>query len=113
MAKLSDDTLTTVLNIYRQLVKLIDEAKVIEYLILERFGETTIALVTLEALQNTSERLRNTYNRLNTLVLRIADAQPIADAATLKLLDRTIEQALTSFAAVEASIQEAKGDVGL
>ena len=113
MAKLAEETLITVLNIYRQLLELIHEAKATEYLILERFGETAITLVTLDALQNTSERLRNAYTRLNTLVLRIAEAQSVADTATLELLNRTIEQILMSFAAIQASIQEAKGDVGL
>jgi ParB-like chromosome segregation protein Spo0J len=50
MAKLSDGTVVTVLNIYRQLLELIDEAKETEYLILERFGETEVTIAALEEL---------------------------------------------------------------
>jgi len=45
MAKISDEILISTLTIYRQLLELINEAKVTEYQILEEFGETEITLI--------------------------------------------------------------------
>jgi hypothetical protein len=113
MAKLGDETLITIFNIYRQLLELIHEAKATEYLILERFGETEATLIALEEIQNIVERMRNSYSRLNTLLLRIAEAQPVADTATLELLMKSIEQAQGNLASSLATIQESKRDTGL
>jgi hypothetical protein len=113
MAKLSDDTLVTTLTTYRQLLELINEAKATEYLILEEFGETEETLIALEELQNIVERLRNSYSRLNTLLLRMAEAQPKADTATIELFIISIEQAQGNLASSLATIQESKRDTGL
>lgn len=113
MAKLANDTLITVLNIYRQLLELINEAKATEYLILEQFGETEATLIALEELQNIVERMRNSYSRLNTLLLRIAEAQPVANTSTLELLMKSIEQAQGNLASSLATIQESKRDTDL
>ncbi|WP_227875706.1 hypothetical protein [Aphanothece sacrum] len=113
MAQISNEILITILTIYRQLLELINEAKATESQILEQFGETEITLIVLEELQNIVERMRNSYSRLNTLLLRIAEAQPIADAATLELLIKSIEQAQGNLASSLATIQESKRDTGL
>ena len=57
--------------------------------------------------------MRNSYSRLNTLLLRIAEAQPVADTATLELLMKSIEQAQGNLASSLATIQESKRDTGL
>jgi hypothetical protein len=59
------------------------------------------------------ERMRNSYLRLNTLLLRIAEAQPIADSATLALLTKAIEQAQGNLASSVATIRESKRDANL
>lgn len=113
MAKISDEILIKTLTIYRQLLELINEAKATEYQILEEFGETEITLIALEELQNIVERMRNSYSRLNTLLLRISEAQPRADTATIELLIKSIEQAQGNLASSLATIQESKRDTGL
>jgi hypothetical protein len=48
------------------------------------------------------------YNRIYGLVLQIAESQPVASLATLKLLQQSIEQAQATADAVEATVQETK-----
>ena len=48
MAKLPDQTLTTIFYLQRRLVELIDEAKAVEFAIFERFGENETTLPELD-----------------------------------------------------------------
>ncbi|MDJ0846615.1 MAG: hypothetical protein QNJ08_20560 [Crocosphaera sp.] len=113
MAKISDEMLTRVLELQKQLLIVLDQAKDLEYKIVEQFGETEETMTAFEALDNITERLRNAYTRIQTLMLRIAEAQPNADVNTLQLLEKSIEQAEANLAASQATIIESKGDVGL
>ena len=108
MVKLPPDTLTTIFNLQRRLVELIDKAKAAEYNLFEEYGETEETLPELEQLQNGAERLRNPYSRLSTLALAIAEAQPVAPNAMLNLLAQTLEGASATADAVEASTNESK-----
>ena len=96
MAKLPPDTLTTIFSLQQRLVELIDEAKAAEYNLFEEYGETEETLPELEQLQNVTERLRNPYSRLYTLALAIAEAQPMAPAAMVNLLERTRSSCATN-----------------
>lgn len=62
----------------------------------------------MEELQNARERLNQSYSRLNTLLLRILEAQPIAANAMLDLLAKAIENGQANLEAANASIQEIK-----
>lgn len=108
MAKLPNQTLTTILTLQRRLLESIDEAKAAEFHLFEEFGETEETTPELEQLQNSAERLRNPYSRLYSLTLGIAEAQPTASTAMLNLLVQTIEEAQAATDAVDASIQEIK-----
>ncbi|MFB2896349.1 hypothetical protein ACE1CI_25855 [Aerosakkonemataceae cyanobacterium BLCC-F50] len=108
MAKLPDQTLTTIFYLQQQLVELIDEAKATEFALFEQFGENEATLPELDQMQSSVERLRIPYSRLHTLALGIAEYQPIATDAMLNLLAQTIEQAEALIGAVEASISETK-----
>ncbi len=108
MAKLPPETLTTIFNLQQRLVELIDEAKAAEYNLFEEYGETEETLPELEQLQNVTERLRNPYSRLYTLALAITEAQPMAPAAMVNLLERTLAEAPLTADAAEASIIEIK-----
>lgn len=55
----------------------------------------------------------SSYSRLYTLLLRVAEYQPVATSATLNLLGQSIEQAQATADATEAPIQEIKGDLNL
>ena len=113
MAKLPEETVTTVFNLQRGLLELIDEATATDTAIFEYFGETEVTFTVLEQLQNAKQRLTDPYSRLCTLLLRIAELQPIAPAATLDLLAQTIEQGQAAVDASQASIQEAKRDLDI
>ncbi len=73
-----------------------------------QFGETPETLTSLKEVQKVRERLRNPYSRLNTLLLRIAEYQPIAPAATLNLLGQSISSGQAISDAALASVNEVK-----
>ncbi len=62
----------------------------------------------LEELQNARDRLNQSYTRLNTLLLKILEAQPIATNAMLDLLAKAIENGRANLEAANASTQEIK-----
>lgn len=108
MAKLSDEILNNIFYLLRQLAEGVEEASAIEWLLFERYGEDELTLPELEELQGAKEKLRNAYSRLNTVVLRILETQPIASADLLLFLARTMEQAQMTIDASKASILESK-----
>lgn len=110
MARLSDEILTIIFNLQRQLVEGINEAAATELAIFEQFGEIEITIPPLEQLQNARQRLTESYSRLGMLLLRIAESQP-TDLTIL--LDQTVEQAQAAVDASQASIREAKEDFDL
>ena len=71
-----------------------------------RYGETASTIGELEELQNARERLNQSYTRLNTLLLKILEAQPIATNAMLDLLTKAIENGQANLEAANASTQE-------
>ena len=52
MAKLSDETLTTVFNLQKQFLESIDAATATEFIIFERFGETEETIPELNELDS-------------------------------------------------------------
>ena len=112
MAKLKDSTVKIIFDLQRQLLERIDEATATEAIVFERFGENE-ARLELSQLQNSRERTTSSYSRLYTLLLRVAEAQPEANSATLDLLVESIEQAAAINSASQASIQEIKRDWNL
>lgn len=62
----------------------------------------------MEELHNARERLNQSYTRLNILLLRILEAQPIATNAMLDLLAKAIENGQVNLEAANASTQEIK-----
>lgn len=99
MAKLPDETITTVFNLQQRLLERIDEATATGLNVFEQFGETAVTVSELEQLDNVRERTTSSYSRLHTLLLRIAESQPVATSATLNLLAQSIEQAQATDAA--------------
>ncbi len=113
MAKLGNEIFTEIFSLQRQLIELIDQTRSMELLLFMQIGETEATISNLEQLQNVNERLRNPYLRLSTLLLKIAEYQPIAPTATLSLLTKTIEETKSVVYAAEASIQEIREDWNL
>jgi hypothetical protein len=108
MAKLSDETLTMTFQLLRQLAEAIELASATEWIFFERYGETPKTIGELEELQNARERLNQSYSRLNTLLLRLLEAQPIAANAMLDLWGKAIDNGQANLEAANASIQEIK-----
>jgi hypothetical protein len=73
-----------------------------------RDGETARTSGELEELQNARARLNQSYTRLNTLLLRTLEAQPIATNAMLDLLTKAIQNGRANLEAANASTQEIK-----
>lgn len=113
MANLSDETTTTVLNLQRRLLHLIDEATRFGFMLLEQHGETEVTTSDLENLQNVRERATSYYTRLYRLLLQIAESQSTAAFATLDLLAQSVEQTPAIADAGEATIQEVRRDWNL
>ena len=108
MAELPPEITITVLELQRQLLSIIHKTTANAFMLLESYGETEQTIVSLNDLDNIRERANTYYSRFYTLLLRIADSQPIASNAMLELLDRSIEEAQANIAASEATIREEK-----
>lgn len=108
MAKLSNETFNLIFNLLRQLAQEIENASTTEWQLFEEYGETELTIPELEELQGAKEKLRNAYSRLNTILLKILEAQPIASADMLDFLKRTMEQTQMALYAAQASILESK-----
>ncbi|NJO93744.1 MAG: hypothetical protein HC820_04180 [Hydrococcus sp. RM1_1_31] len=87
-------------------MNIVDSAKSTEYRLLTRYGETEDTISDLDSLQNIAENALNNYQRLTTVAIRIATIQPLADKATLTLLEETVNSVETRMAAWLRSIDE-------
>jgi hypothetical protein len=106
VAELPDPVLTQIFTLQRQIIESIDTTTALAFRLLDRWGETAETLTELGELQNIQERLRSQYARLNTLLLKVSESQPLASADMLNLLYGTIEVTETSLDASIASLQE-------
>ncbi|MDJ0534444.1 MAG: hypothetical protein QNJ70_18525 [Xenococcaceae cyanobacterium MO_207.B15] len=113
MANLSEEILTTIFNLQKQLFKIINEATATDYNLIEQYGETSATLPELEELQNIRERARDAYTRLFRLLLNIGETQPVINPSTLELLYKAIEQADLTVNVLEVSIKEIKNNWNL
>jgi hypothetical protein len=108
MAKLSPETLTKIFDLLRRVAEEIENACLTEWTLFEKYGETAETINELDELQNVKERLNQSYSRINTLTLRILEAQPIASNVMIDLLTQAINDGLDNLDASHASIQEIK-----
>jgi hypothetical protein len=106
MAKLPDPIITNIFVIQRRIIECIDATTATEFRLFERMGETSESLPELEELQNIRERLLSSYSRLNTLLLGVAQSQPIAAQDMINLLYRSVETGQATLDASIASLQE-------
>ena len=113
MADLPNETLASIFNLQPRLFQIINQAKAAEFNLFQQYGETERSLPDLEQLNNAAERARISYNRLYQLLLLIAESQPVASYATMNLLYQSIEQALATVPAAEATVEEIKRDWNL
>jgi formylglycine-generating enzyme required for sulfatase activity len=108
MANLPDEILTTISNLLPRLFQVINVVMETEFSLFEQYGEKDETMGELEQVRNAEERLRTSYNLIYWLMLQVAESQPAANSATLNLLYQSIEQAVATAYAVEATVQETK-----
>jgi hypothetical protein len=108
MARLPAETLKTIFSLQQKLLEEIDEARAVEFVFLEQFGETETTIPELDELQSIRERADSYYSRFYVILRRIYDARLVASRDTLELLARYINEADATIEAVQASIQDIK-----
>lgn len=108
MARLPAETLRTIFSLQQQLLEQIDDARAVEFVLLEQFGETEETIPELDELQSIRERADAYYSRFYVTLRRIYDAQPLASRDILELLSRSINEATAALAATTANVQEIK-----
>jgi hypothetical protein len=106
MAKLPDPVISNIFIIQRRIIECLDSTTAMEFRLFDRMGETAETLPELEELQNIRERLLSSYSRLNTLLLRVSQSQPVAAGDMLNLLYRASETGQATLDASIASLQE-------
>jgi hypothetical protein len=110
MAKLSPDIRATLSQQKEQLLDLIDEAKSLEFILLDSVGENQETILTLEQLTEIAEQSRAKLSQLSTLHLRIAEVQPRISNDLLKLMNEAIANIESRIPALERSLEEIKLD---
>lgn len=113
MADFSDETLEIALFRQARLLKLLNEVTKADLILYETFGDTPETLTALDQLQNARERLTDSYTRVATLLRRLYEVQPETEATLLNLFYQSIEQALATADAIEATVKETKRDWNL
>ncbi len=93
-----------------QLLDLIDEAKSLEFILLDSVGENRETISTLEQLTEIAEQARTKLSQLSTLHLRIAEVQPTISSDLLKLMNDAITNIENRIPALERSLEEIKLD---
>ena len=110
MARLSPEIQVTLSRQKEQLLALIDEAKSLEFILLDSVGENQETVSTLEQLTEISEQARTKLLQLSTLHLRIGEVQPIISNDLLKLMNDAIANIQNRIPALERSLEEIKLD---
>lgn len=108
MARLAAETLRNIFSLQQQLLEQIDEARAVEFVLLEQFGETEETIPELDELQSIRERADSYYSRFYVILRQIYDAQPVASRDILELLARYINEADATIEAIQASIEDIK-----
>ncbi len=86
MSELNPEILAIVAALQAQLLLIINQAAVVEFLITESVGEDSEAIESYESLASIIERASDTYSRLVNLQLRIARFQPGIPVAMMQML---------------------------
>ena len=110
MAKLSDEFKLKITNLQQQLLDIIDESRLTEFLILENFGENNQTFMILEELTEITLQGRDLYLQLSRLRLQVAQVQPMISLDLLNLLTSRVNLIENRIPALNRSIIEIKTD---
>lgn len=108
MAKLPQNTTEKIIHLKQQLLDVVNDATATEFILFERFGETTETISFLDEMKNVAEQAISRFSQLANLQIRIAETQPYASLDMLELLAQAISQNEQRIPAWERSIQEVK-----
>jgi hypothetical protein len=110
MSKLPPEIKATLSHQKEQLLDLIDQAKLLEFTLLESFGENSETISTLDQLTEIAEQARDRLSQLSTIHLLIAEVQPTIPADLLRLMNEAISNVQSRIPALERSLEEIKLD---
>lgn len=113
MASLSPENKLLINNLKDQLLYILNEAKKVEFILLERFGENTDTFASLEQLTEIIEQSRSRFSQLSTLQIQIAEVQPEISLSLLEFIHEAITNIQKRIPALEQSIKEIKTDWSL
>jgi len=113
MAKIAPEIQEIIWELTQRLLEIVDEAKAVEYNLLERFGETDRTIVALDQLTEITAQATARFSQLSTLLIRVAESQPVANQDLLRLLDERIDNIANRIPALARSIEEIKIDWNL
>lgn len=108
MAKLSPELKTLLDHLQDRLLEIVNEAKALEFTLLQRFGETPATTRSLDELAEIAEQGGDFYSRITALILRVAESQPIISSDMERLLSSRIATLQARIPALERSIEEVK-----
>ena len=113
MARISSEFQSTLGNLQQALLYIVDDAKSVEFILLERYGETEQTIVVLDELSAISQQAGALYVQISRLLLRTAEIQPNITPDMLGLLTDRVTAISNRVPALERSVQEVKADWGL
>lgn len=113
MAKISAELMNTLVNLQQLLLESIDDAKLSEYLLLKRLGETDETISSLDELTAIALQAGDLYTQLSRLLMQISEIQPVITPAILELLSERVAAIENRVPALQQSIKEIKSDWGL
>lgn len=113
MARISSEFQSTLGNLQQALLYIVDDAKAVELVLLERYGETEETIVVLDELTAIAQQAGDLYVQISRLLLRTAEIQPTITPDMLGLLTDRVAAISNRVPALERSIQEVKADWSL
>jgi hypothetical protein len=106
MGKLNPETAQTIWDLQKQLLEIIDAAKILELSLFEAFGETERTIPYLDELQNIAEQGTDRFSRFSTIQIRVASTHNPIPADLLEIVNRAIESTQQKIPALHRSNQE-------
>jgi len=106
--KLPTETTETIWSLKRRLLSVIDSATAAEFVLFDRFGETSETIIAMDELKSVAEQAGDRFSQLSNLQRRIAEAQPTVPTDMMELVNEVIARTLGNVPALERSVQEIK-----
>ncbi len=104
--KIPDPLQQQIFDLQAQLLNLIDDAASTERELFENYSETEQTLGDLDSLTGIHEQAEGIYQGLNTLALRVVQADPRVSPATMNLLLQAYERGDERVAPLIRSVEE-------